>query len=95
MWYCENCKEEFENPIEKEITFEEYYGVDHLFQDSHKTKIMVCPCCGSDGTLEEMRECDYCGEWTREDDLEDTEGAVNGGIGYLCPQCIQDCEVRI
>lgn len=93
MWYCENCKEEFEKPIEKEITFEEYYGVDHLFQSSHKTKIMVCPCCESDGTLEEMRECDYCGEWTRECDLEDTEGLVGGNIGYLCCQCIKDCDI--
>lgn len=95
MWYCENCKNEFEEPTRKEISFEEYYGVGHLFSSDHKTTIMVCPCCGSDGTLEEMKECDYCGEWNREEDLEDTDGLTGGGIGYLCPQCIRDCEVGI
>lgn len=93
MWYCDNCKNEFEEPARKEITFEEYYGVGHLFQDRNRTTIYVCPVCGEEGELEEMRECDQCGEWTRECDLEDTDGCVNGGIGYLCPQCIQDCEV--
>lgn len=95
MWYCENCKNEFEEPIKKEITFEEYYGVSNLFQDSHKTEILICPFCESDGTIEEMKECDYCGEWFKEDDLEDTEGAVNGGIGYLCEQCLQDCDIIV
>lgn len=95
MWYCNNCKNEFEEPERKEITFEEYYGVDHLFPDSHKMTILVCPRCEEEGELEEMRECDRCGEWTRECDLEDTEGLVGGNVGYLCPDCINDCEVRI
>ena len=94
MWYCNNCKSEFSSPIRKETTFEDYYGVSHLFPDSHSIEILICPECKEDGYLEEMRECDYCGEWTKEDDLEDTDGCINGGIGYLCPQCIKDCEIR-
>lgn len=93
MWYCDKCKNEFDEPERKEITFEEYYGVDHLFPNRNKTSILTCPFCGEEDEIEEMRECDQCGEWTRECDLEDSEGLVGGNIGYLCPQCIQDCEV--
>lgn len=92
MYYCNNCKEEFEEPNRKNITFEEYYGVDHLFHDSNRMDLLVCPNCGDDD-IEEMKKCDYCEEWTREDDLEDTEERVGGGIGYLCLQCMEDCDV--
>lgn len=94
MWYCDDCKNEFTKPKMRKTTFESEYGVSHLFSTSHECIITECPVCGSDN-IEEMKECDYCGEFNLEENLEDTEGLVNGGIGYLCPQCIQDCEVRI
>ena len=94
MWHCNDCKEEFTEPKMRKTTFESEFGVSHLFPTTHECTIKECPVCGSDD-IEEMQECDYCGEFNLEEDLEDTEGRANGGIGYLCPQCIQDCEVGI
>lgn len=92
MYYCNNCKSEFDEPERSNITFEEYYGVDHLFPDSHRMDILVCPHCGEDD-IEEMRECDRCGEYCLEDDLVDTEELAGGGIGYVCPDCARDCDL--
>ena len=92
MWYCNDCKSEFEEPQRTRESFEEFYGVSHLFPDNHYFIHETCPKCGSD-EIEEMRECDYCGEWNLEDDLEDTDGMANGSVGYLCPQCIIDCGI--
>ncbi len=94
MWECNDCYNEFEKPIFKKIEFEKEFGITQLFQTSHQVNMEICPICGS-SNIEEMQECDYCGEWNKEDDLEDTEGLVGGGIGYLCPQCIEDCGVGI
>lgn len=92
MYYCNNCDEQFEEPKINKIIFEEYYGVSNLFPDRHKVDLEVCPNCGDDN-IEEMMTCDCCGEWNKQDDLEDTEGRANGGVGYLCPQCIEDCDI--
>lgn len=35
--------------------------------------------------------CPSCGNET--DELIDTEGMVNGGIGEVCEQCIEDNEI--
>lgn len=93
MWICENCGEEFQEPILRKTTFETEFGVSHLFPTSHECTIKECPRCNSDD-IEEMRLCDICGEYCKEDDLEDTTEAVNGGVGYACPQCIQDCDIK-
>ena len=94
MWYCENCKNEFEEPARKEIMFEEYYGVDHLFFNNNKMTLLICPYCKEDD-IEEMKKCDYCEEWNRDCDLYDTEGCVNGDCGYLCEQCLKDCDIMV
>lgn len=92
MWYCRTCKREFEEPEVERESFEMFYGVSHLFPTQNYFDHEICPLCGDDD-IEEMRECDYCEEWNLEDDLEDTEGMINGGIGYLCPQCMKDCGI--
>ena len=92
MYYCNNCKEEFEEPNRKNITFEEYYGVDHLFPNSNRMDILVCPNC-DDEDIEEMKTCDNCGEYCRFDDLTDTTEYAGGGIGDICPQCMIDCDL--
>lgn len=35
--------------------------------------------------------CPICGEET--DELIDTEGMINGGIGEVCEQCIEDYDI--
>ena len=35
--------------------------------------------------MEEVYICPICGEEV--DELFDTEGMINGGIGYVCEQC--------
>ena len=48
MWYCRNCRHEFEEPqIWDGESFAERYG--------------ICPICGHDDIVE-MTECDECGE---------------------------------
>ena len=42
-----------------------------------------------------MQKCDICGVEVEEDELYDTEGCVNGGVGYVCEQCVEDCEIGI
>lgn len=86
---CEECGNEFEKPDNKAIIFEDYYGVNSLFETRTKTNIDVCPNCHSEN-ITELYECDNCGEF--DDELFDTEGKINGGIGYVCYQCLQDME---
>lgn len=90
MYYCNNCKEEFDNPIIENTTQEDFYGVDNLFENLHKIKIEKCPHCKCDGYFEEMQTCDVCGEYCREDDLIDTEELAGGNVGMLCPDCYRD-----
>lgn len=92
MYYCNDCKEEFDTPKMEKTTFEEFYGVSNLFPTSHECTLKSCPRCGSDD-IEEMETCDKCGEYCLECDLTDTDEMVGGGIGYLCPDCLIDCEV--
>jgi hypothetical protein len=92
MWLCNDCKNEFTEPKMRKTTFESEYGVSHLFPTSHECTIKECPVCGNDD-IEELKECDQCGEWFKEDELKDTDGAINGGCGYLCSQCIQDGDI--
>lgn len=36
------------------------------------------------------KKCDVCGEWFKEEELEDTTEYINGGCGYCCQSCIED-----
>lgn len=56
---------------------------------SFEEKKDTCPFCGSDD-VEEMKQCEMCEEYFKEDDLHDTEEYINGGCGYCCEQCIED-----
>lgn len=89
MFYCRNCKNEFEEPKICQTSYEEHYGCTHLFADTHTMTIEECPYCKSDD-FEEMKKCDNCGEYCRECDLQDTEQFINGGVGCLCYDCLND-----
>lgn len=89
MYYCENCKNEFDEPSKEKTCFENYYGVDHLFNESHDFILEKCPHCGSED-IEEMSTCDNCGYPCRDIDLTDTEELFGGGVGNLCPDCMRD-----
>lgn len=94
MYYCNECKKEFENLDDKRINFEVEYGISHLFQDSHYIDVKVCPSCKSID-YEELKQCDQCEEWFNEDELEDTSEAIGGGCGYLCEQCLKDSDIVV
>ena len=38
--------------------------------------------------IEDLQQCEQCGEW--EEELNDTEGLVNGGYGMICDSCWED-----
>jgi len=39
------------------------------------------------------QQCNICKEWFEEDELIDTEGMVNGSVGHVCEQCLEDCDI--
>lgn len=38
----------------------------------------------------DLEKCEMCGSYNLSEDLRDTEGMVNGGIGNVCESCIND-----
>lgn len=99
MYYCNECKKEFEKLKRKKINLEVDYGINHLFSDSHYIHIEVCPFCEEADYEElkqkELKQCSQCEEWFDEDDLYDTEEAIGGGCGYLCEQCLRDSDIVV
>ena len=89
MYYCENCKNEFDEPVQQYVTTESYYGVDSLLDERIVKLVQLCPHCGSE-EIEEMGTCDNCGYPCRDIDLTDTEELFGGGVGNLCPDCMRD-----
>lgn len=68
---------------------------DALFEEPKKLENgdEVCPECESKD-FEEAERCEMCGQWFNLDELVDTEGMVNGGIGYCCDDCCEDGDIR-
>ena len=93
MYICNKCNKEFETPLKKEVTFEDYYGVSNLMTGRTHTTIEYCPYC-KDDDVEELVLCESCQEYCKEDELHDTEGMINGGIGYVCEQCMENFDIR-
>lgn len=93
MYKCCKCESRFDEPDRKEISYEDYYGVSDLFQNSHRMDLLVCPFC-QDDDIEELSKCDLCDEWFEEEALIDTDGMVNGSVGYVCEQCLHDNDIE-
>lgn len=89
MYYCYVCRDVFNEPRVETVKAENYYGVGGEFMSSHTMDISMCPFCGNED-YEEMAKCPICDEYCREDDMLDTEGLPNGGVGYVCPSCYED-----
>jgi len=41
--------------------------------------------------MEDKEICEICGIET--DELYDTEGCINGGVGMVCEQCLEDYDI--
>ena len=91
MYQCEECRVTFEEPKYKRICFEIEYGVASLFESRHYHRIECCPNCESQ-EIKELEQCECCGNYF--DELIDTDGMVNGGVGYLCEQCCKDGDIE-
>lgn len=63
-----------------------------LKASTFKELIEVAHYCFED-FLEELTKCSACHNWIKDDELEDTEGRLNGGIGRVCEQCIEDLDI--
>ena len=46
------------------------------------------------GKDEEKKTCSICQEEFFEDELIDTEGMINGGVGMVCEQCLEDNDIK-
>ena len=92
MIKCYNCDNIFDESdlIIKDIWVEAELGVSDAFDSSTHFCSPCCPHCKST-TLIPLQQCDCCEEWFEE--LNDTEGMINGNIGYVCDQCFKDSEV--
>ena len=75
MWYCLNCKTEFEEP--DTVT-------DYVTSDPYPMgpTISVCPHCGYDEFVEAI-ECEYCGEYIVGEYIK-----IKDGICY-CENCYE------
>lgn len=93
MFRCNNCDEMFEEPERKNIIAEEHLGISNLFPTRTRMDTFICPGCGDDD-IEELMQCELCKEWVKEEDIYDTEGMVNGSVGYACSQCIEDNDIH-
>lgn len=40
-----------------------------------------------------MSKCEICQGLYNDDELIDTEGMVNGGVGKVCEQCLEDNDI--
>lgn len=93
MFKCTKCDNNFFEPNRKKMSYEDYYGVSDLFGNYNYTELEVCPECG-DEDLEELGACAICQEWFEKDELIDTDGMINGSVGYVCEQCLQDNDIK-
>lgn len=92
MYRCCNCNATFEEPETKNIMAEEYLGINNMTDTRTRMDVSICPYCNDDD-LEELEKCAICEEWNSPDDLYDSEGMVDGGVGYVCEQCLEDCSI--
>lgn len=92
MIKCCNCNNIFDENalVIKDIWVEAELGVSDDFNSSTHFCRPCCPHCKST-TLTPLQQCACCGEWFEK--LNDTEGLINGNIGYVCDQCFKDSEV--
>lgn len=89
MFECKECDLIFKEPaVQKDI-----YDVENDFENVIHTETFVCPRCG--GYFVELIKCDGCHNYFEEDELMDTESFINGGIGYVCRQCLEDNDIVI
>lgn len=86
MYKCVECESVFEEPLKES---EDCTPGGAFEGGSFIRYYTVCPNCQSEGYLE-AKECDCCGEYFFEEELTDTEGMVNGGVGYVCPGCLEN-----
>lgn len=42
----------------------------------------------------EYEKCSICDEFFEKDSLIETEGLVNGGVGKVCEQCLEDNDIE-
>ena len=61
-WECQDCGKRFDDPEIRHTTYESYYGVSNMFENSTDLELYICPCCGSEDIKEfyedeEEEEC--------------------------------------
>lgn len=93
MYYCNECGKTFGEPNTVETTYEDFYGVGHLFEDSNLLILETCPFCGEVNSFELMEYCDNCTELFKESDLvtcyKENEDSELEYVGTFCENCIK------
>lgn len=85
MYFCENCRQTFENPKqEKEI---------HLELDSKDEEIFgICPYCHSTFYTDDIVECEVCEKVLVKEEKNDYVCFLNNEI--VCNKCLHDYVVE-
>ena len=85
MYRCRDCGFLFEEP--KKYSEDRTPG--GVFEGgSFIEEYMGCPRCSE--SYDEVFECNCCSEYYFDEELTDTTGMINGGIGKVCEQCMED-----
>lgn len=56
MWICKHCENEFDEPKIVHTSYELYYGVASLFDNSTPLEYLACPYCGDENITEKREE---------------------------------------
>ena len=80
MYRCEECGAVFAEP-------RRCYGemLEHFGFPCHET-LLTCPSCGGD-SFEEVVQCERCGVWLPDYEMEPWEDDANEDSGFLCEDC--------
>lgn len=86
MYYCNSCKQKFEEP---EKSIEVHREIDY----SNIERYDVCPYCG-DSDFEELERCEICGKWKRSNETclcyADIGTELDNAINVICLEF--DCD---
>jgi formylmethanofuran dehydrogenase subunit E len=79
------------NNHERDYMYSKYN--EYLESQKGSSYSFVRPTSFEEFMLNSFIQCDNCKAWVYVEDLQDTEGKLNGSIGKVCLQCYEDLDI--